>query len=525
MPKMHEILGTTSHSEAVGAAVLPLTHVTRALAGYSTEPTAVASPFTIDSVDITATVAGTIVGAGGYFCGISRDPLNAIMEYVLNPSTMGYAYTAVFSVAAIDPSVLPHVSCPPRIDSKLPLNGGANVPQPVNPVRYDDKYPADPLKLHPYHGSFFPRIAGSSLGAYQGTNLMRYTYLNVGEQVMLSTWAGGVALNITGALGVYVCKGTGMDALDPVLIAGATFGFFTPTVAGNYGFILELSVAAPTLTHCTMQLNAVIGSEPPSLIVHRPMPALQNRIAITGVRVNGCSLMVTPDSAEMAKGGRIMGVQYPVVAYSPEGLFTQLAGEPVPNAFSALEGSDTRDFEKGGYAFHMPMSANSYWMQTPVVYNSLASPAAVSGSASSREIGDYVSYINPPDGWLLYAVQTAPNVVGGAAADWPGGVFHVTYAWSVEYQTRDVWIRRELPPFQSQPLAHADIMAVLARAPQFHDNPFHWDTLKRWYNGAAKLGGAGLPLLVRYLNALGPEGQAIAAILRGLGFILPKEWK
>jgi hypothetical protein len=305
---------------------------------------------------------------------------------------------------------------------------------------------------------------------------------------------------------------------------------FTAPESGNYSFVVEFS-GALALNFAFLTMNLASGGASPwgipvppgptSHIGHRPIPGIENRTTMTHIRVNGASIMLTPDSAELAKGGRIVGCQVDS-AYIAESFVTNAQGGSATDTIINLSGSDTRDFKRGGYAFHKPYSPDSYEMQQPFRFNIVYNPQSINGTTQrSQALSDYVSYMEPPDGWVVYGVNTPPTVTGVGSA-WPGGIIHVTHAFSVEYKTNDVWLGQEAPPTGSHMIMYDETMSLVGNAAQFYDNPFHVRDLIKWYNSASPVASAALPAVLALLQKLGPQGILLSQALRIAQKVLPR---
>lgn len=511
-------LGLTGASSAALAAVLPFHHTTRFASGYTNCPTAKAAPWTIATVDFTGTPApGAELGGGCHFTAVSRDPLNAIIEYVGNPTGLPISYVASFPNANV-------VTNAPTISDRLYLSPAINVPHNVSPAIFKDNTIGNPNYMHPHGSTFYPRMPKSNA-------LFKFVYMTAGETMAFGFFDNASALiAMTGGLSVF--RYTGNTIVDAVTlsIAGATNVNHTAADSGNYAYAIEWSVLAATFSYLKMVLTsganvpfvAPVPAGPFSHLGHRPMPGIENRTTLTHIRVNGVAVMLTPDSAELAKGGRIVGCQVDS-AYTVESFVTNANGGSATDTVINLEGSDSRDFTKGGYAFHKPYSVDSYEMQQPFRFNISYNPQGVQGTtAVSLAVSDYTSYMEPPDGWVVYAVATPPSSTG-AGAPWPGGLIHVTHCFSIEYRTNDVWVGKELPPTGSNMIAYDEMMSLIGRAPQFHENPLHVKDLISWYNRVSPFASRMMPGIVGLLSRLGPNGAMLAAILRGIQTVAPSQ--
>jgi hypothetical protein len=252
-----------------------------------------------------------------------------------------------------------------------------------------------------------------------------------------------------------------------------------------------------------MSMNHVSGGGPAGVISHRPIPGILDQPNMTGIRVIGASVMVTPDCAELAKGGWAIGAQVSD-AYVPESFITNNSSGLATDTLANLHDSYGMDFSKGMYAWHRPLTTKSFEMQRPIRFNLDYSVQAPDGRPASLEaVSNYVSYMDPPDGWTFIAVNTPPAVLGGTPTSHPGGLLHTTFAWSVEYCTNNVWLNPvALTPNRGE---FDDLMEALVKAPQFEENNFHVQQLLAWLRGEMRhLGAEGN----MYIKTFGPHLQS-----------------
>jgi len=514
--RLEGTIGESAGKKMALANVLPHAHQARYTAGWSTTPTSVASPFVITTVDFSAAPATGLtypaeLGAGAFFAGVSRDPLCAIVEYVPNVGKLGLEYEAHFCSYDDLTSRTPVVRTTQRMDPAV------NTSHVLSINFWQDIQPGSTTHVHPHGPRMYARTSPKDA-------LFRFSYLTKGQTVNFNFQdESGVGLALTGHIGVVRANGDSMTEVPGEAIVSSTFVNVQCPESGFYAFVMAWSAAPgpPAIVQVGARMIDLPGAAAiGSYLGHRPIPGIEDRNLLAGIRVNGCSIMITPDSVELAKGGRITGAQTDT-GFEIESVVTNAAGQD-PNALlDNIPGSKGIDFSKGGYAFHKPRTQASFEKRIPFKHNGDYVPRAVFGNDSPQNtVSSYTSDLLVPDGWLAYAVTTPPNVVGATTTPYPGGIVHVTYSFSVEYWHYDIWIGTKLPALGTA--GFDDIMSLIATAPQFHENPLHVADLKRWYNGAMpvlrKLG----PGVKDLLTMLFPQAAPGLMMMETIGSMLPE---
>jgi hypothetical protein len=493
------------------ATVLPHLHTARYVAGWSNTATSVASPYVITTVDFTETPgASAELGGGCFFAAVSRDPLCAIMEYVPNPAALQMQYTAEFS------TYTDTVEQTPILDARMRMDVAVGILHPLPVVRWNDANNGDPTKIHPHGPTMYTRMNAQD-------SIHRYTYMTKGELVTIFFEdQNDAGIIMTGALGVLRSNGDSYTEIPGVAVVSQFLNYTAPE-SGYYTFYTLWTAPAPlgtTQVRVSLRLSANMVGAVHSHLGHRPLPGIEDRNVLSGIRVNGASLMITPDSAELAKGGRISGVQFDST-FLVESVVKNAGGGIPNNLVDNVTESVGMDFHRGGYAFHKPRTAQAYQKANPFRHNVDYVPRAVYGSSNPDDtISSYHCDMVSPDGWLAYAVTTPPAVAGGVGSvPFPGGIAHVTYSFSVEYWHYDVWIGKQVPPTGVE--RFNAVMEMISEAPQFHENALHFSDLKRWYNNVMPTVKAISPALLEAVSAIFPQYSAVFKAAAGLGSMMP----
>jgi hypothetical protein len=365
----------------------------------------------------------------------------------------------------------------------------------------NDENVGDPDYLHPHGSICFPKTV-------EGDLEWRSIWVEKDNYVEIQFWQGedtAAALPTTGKANGYRWDGSNFVYYNEWSFVGVTSLSIVIPDCGWYAFACYTGGG---VTYAGVKVTS--GSAGPTGVIgHRPIPGITDRTTLTEIRVNGASVMITPDASELSKGGLCVGAQLGN-AYQVEGFILNAAGGKATDTMLTLKGSTQMDFEKGMYGWHKSMTPASYAMQRPFRYNIDYSVQTPDGLMGRETVGSYVSYMVPPDGWVALAVTTPMNVTGGSPT-YPGGVMHTTWAWSVEYVSNDVWIGAKVPIMGA---GHYDqVMELLSRAPQFMTNEFHVRELISWLRSNLNLTGREVG---RFIKTFGPDMErALKAILGG----------
>jgi hypothetical protein len=507
-----ELEGGDPTQDIALATVLPHLHTARYVAGWSNTATSVASPYVITTVDFTETPgASAELGGGCFFAAISRDPLCAIIEYVPNPNALQMQYAAHFATYT-DPA-----EQTPVIDTHMRLDVAQGILHPLPVVRWDDSNTGDPTKVHPHGQTMYTRMNAQD-------SIHKYTYMTKGELITIYFEdQANAGIIMTAALGVLRSNGDSYTEIPGAAAVSQFINYVAPE-SGYYTFYTIWTAPPPpgtSLVQVTLRLSANMIGAVHSHLGHRPLPGIEDRNVLSGIRINGAALMITPDSAELAKGGRISGVQFDST-FLVESVVKNSGGGIPNNLVDNVTESVGMDFHKGGYAFHKPRTASAYQKAAPFRHNVDYIPRAVYGSSNPDDtVSSYHCDMISPDGWLAYAVTTPPAVAGGVGSvPFPGGIAHITYSFSVEYWHYDVWIGKQMPPTGVE--RFNAVMELISGAPQFHENALHLSDLKRWYNNVIPTVKDISPALLDMIAALFPQYAPVTSVIKRAGTLLPQ---
>lgn len=486
--------GNGAHVSAARAAILPLGHTTQFVAGWANTPTTTASPFTASSVDVSEqppTSVAALLEGGSYFCAVSRDPLNAIIEYVPNPTGKQWSYTgAMLSTEGVEAVTIHKAQKIGTTMTRLQM------------AVFEDDNVGSASHLHPHGGVFFPKTVRGDLE-------WRAIWAEKDNAVDVYFWTGldsATSQPTTGKVNAYRWDGSNFVYFTEYIFSASVVVNVAIPDSGWYAFA---ALTGGGVTYASVAISSgtsgAVGA-----IGHRPIPGITDRTTLTEIRVNGASVMITPDASELSKGGLCVGAQLGN-AYQIEGFILNAAGGKATDTMLTLKGSVQMDFEKGMYGWHKSMTPESYEMQRPFRYNIDYAVQTPDGLVGRQTVGSYVSYMTPPDGWVALAVSTPLNVTGGSPT-YPGGVMHTTWAWSVEYVSNDVWVGARTPAMGA---GHYDqVMELLSKAPQFMSNEFHVRELIAWLRSNFNMTGREVG---RFIRTFGPDMQrALKGILSGV---------
>jgi len=170
----HQLTTSSKSSKAALAAVLPLENTTRYQAGWSNTPTSVASPFIVETIDFSEPAhANAELASGGFFAALSRDPLNAYIEYVPNPTAKPFSYGAGFATTAIGDADKT-VTISPHLQLYNRASLGFLLDQKLNVATFSDQNIGSSAHLHPHGPIMFPRTPS-------GSTEFKFVYMTKGE--------------------------------------------------------------------------------------------------------------------------------------------------------------------------------------------------------------------------------------------------------------------------------------------------------------------------------------------------------
>lgn len=512
--KMVKGLGSSKPgNEMAKAVILPHNFNARYAAGWANTPTSVASPYVITTVDFSRAPASVPtypaeLAAGTFFAGVSRDPLCAILEYVPNPDNLPMSYIAKFTTVR---PFSQDVTLTPVVTDRLILPQALGVQHPLLIDHWLDDQIGESTHLHPHGARMYARVCNQD-------PIHKFSFMQRGQKVtFVFKDTAGALVSLTGGLGLMRCNGDTITEATAIPFAAANSVTMSAQETGYWGFYLQWEnvLSLPDLSLVVFgELHHDAGpTSVGSVIGHRPIPGIEDRTLLSGIRVNGVSIMITPDSVELAKGGRVTGAQLDT-SFVVESIVKNANGGPPNNLIDNIPGSVGVDYHKGAYAFHKPRTEASFEKVTPFKHNVDYVPRALYGVTSSAlTVCSTRSNINVPDGWLVYGVTTPSSVIGGVDTTYPGGYAHVTYSFSVEYWHYDIWIGTKLPPLGASQFNN--VMQLLSTCQQFHENKMHIADLKKWYNGAMptlKMFGPGIKaVLLRIAPELAPLIMAASA--------------
>lgn len=500
--KTRALLGSSAAANVARAITLPMTYAARLPTGWENVEVATANPLNVSLQDRSTPGAGTDFWApGGIMVGVSRDPLrhtcmtwsnatltpwNYISKFCADTSTVGNDY--IIGRQSI------YLAGPETIDLHPIVFTYSSGVQAYGPQQFtccEGGYTYVWLDAgagaaaSAVNFSLYTTPTGSTLITASTTGInARFDVIPLGEDVALGTnalftAASGQAHVDVYASGFYRFRVTFLDA------------FATPQTA--YGEILLYGVCS------TMQFL--------------PMPGIVARANdIQGLQVIGTAIMLSQDSATMASGGRVVGVQL------EEG---ELPTSYIPNDFTvslaaALERRnkfEEKQLASGMYAFHRPTKADCFSYSKPFAFNPAKASPNVTGDYASTQVVSYRSPLRPCGGWLMLAAQSAPAAAGGTVP-YPGALFRFTVTCSVCIDTLSTWYHCA-PAHQRVP--DEEIIALLEGVPQFTENPFHMRDILSWIRrnsgvlkGLAKSGMTGLA------GAFAPELLPVVSAVNAL---------
>lgn len=238
-------------------------------------------------------------------------------------------------------------------------------------------------------------------------------------------------------------------------------------------YSLRYSCTAPVID------VAVALSGNGSVYAHKAIPGLAaNMASASAIRMMGISLMYTNKASVDYLGGSIAGYQVPAsLEWQNYVSFDQV---------NELQGSDTRDARRGMYGFIKPVDETDFEFLKPDEF-------LVKLDQSGNVLDCYYPLMSHRPFLVMATDLTALQTAG-----------YWTFAFSIEYQTTDVWREIASP---SLPVNQGDLaLSALKQIDQFHENTTH---IKKVLDGVMKFVGKGMDLY----NSYGPPMAALARLL------------
>lgn len=508
LPKLRPIAGS-GHATAVARAVaLPLNYGARLPDTFAKIVTSTANPFEVWTVDFSqpvnpAAASSTPFSQGGFFAAMSRDPLNALIVSLFNPATDVYIYSTQYYSASggfdIFGALYPTIAIPPEptgvnveVGFTIACANWKTGPKSYGQVQFGKRAVAG----HAPDSLRFLWIDASVVNS----TYVDFLFSSDPQGAILLPASGGA---FQGTLTTYVYDGDSVLVDHVTNVLTTLSGWKTTLTLQSSAYYAFAYNGCPTVSYTIFATLNVIGTMPVTL-AHLPIAGFSDRRAdIEQVRVIGKSLMLSPNSAELAKGGVIAGLQLPSQEL-PTSLVPFSSSTNATTAVLARAGCDgnvrSLDFSQGMYAFHSPTALGDFDFRTPFAYGPRISPS----DASTRPTPtDFISWVKPAGGWVVMALQTAPPVLGNSG--FPGGLVRLTTASALEFQTSSLWYALRSPSLNT--LAVDELMSMLANVEQFSENPFHFSDISRWISRNANTLKKVSNIASHALGVLFPEGR------------------
>lgn len=436
---------------------------------YSEAPTAIASPFYLNSSDFSkgSPLAQPCVPNGTHVVAVFRDPLRAMVEHQTNPTGKTWMYQAYFVNSTS--TVQDHL----RVVQDKILDF-----QEISPLWWDDMHVGSSAYLHPHGNRLYT-------GHHDGS-----------KGVWVDAAAGAVAsMNFVASAGNFTIQtrrlvgAKWVASLNQETSTGSTLSL-TLSVSGYYSFAIQLSAVANIDLTCAMSCNS-------DVMAHKPMPSLMEKQSVLQtVRTNAASLMLSCEASHLNAAGKVVGCQIPA------GLEWQaIAFDDDPFSTVGLFGnSKTLILQNGIYGFLKPTSAEDFLMKEPFTIS------------NGNVIG--ATYNLLPEHDYLLVIATTPQTSDDI---FPGGATYTTACWSVEFRTNDVWFVSMPATIKSS--VYARDVEALRDVEQWHENPFHFSDIFNFLKGAGraalKYSPSVLSLLAGLPTPYKPQLTAAAGLAEG----------
>jgi len=331
-----------------------------------------------------------------------------------------------------------------------------------------------------------------------------------------SPWAGPEAGQDASIICYQYPTGAAGGTADPFLAGSSHVVIFIDS-PGFYTFeINNVNLAEiSTPLYLTMSIHGTS-----SVFRFDAIPGLVERAPdIQALLMLGSSIMLSPTSATLAKGGEIFGIQLPerqvwgsFFDVTTDNATTAPASASCTAQLTKLAGIKKLDFSTGMYSWHRPTSEECVGWLEPFVFTD--SQNVTSGALGNKpyEVVDMCGLLQPPGGWTVLAVDGAASILTSeTSAEYPSMTFLLTTNYSLNTATTSSWYHVEPPTVA---IDVRELPTLLQGLPNQVENPLHWSDITSWIsNNASKIVGAAKAVGGVIVGALAPEAlPAYAAV-------------
>jgi hypothetical protein len=475
------------NSNPVAASIaLPALHrPIRPCGPWDVTKTATAQLHDVQAISFTATPVDpkSMFEPGEYFAAVSRDPLHASVQMKVSPGTVRY-------------------NCSPYCTETVILDQNSDW---GSKHIYDVKSGVNKLELC---------IAQCNpiLGGAQAHGPVYYPFQQNGRSAVWlaatpnnpmimefrSLAAAGSTLpwGSTWNFRTFKWTGAGWDTFDSVKNIGSSdTDFLFASVLyenGYYSFELESTYDGPLNGAWNGRLLFYGAADTLGFL---PLPHLADHYTtITDILVNGASIMLSPNSAELSAAGTLVGSASSGVEDFDDLIKYDLVTDR-PNA-------SVFPYKKGIYGFAKPSSDEEMKPVSPFLRID-----ADSGIVTNTPIMGH--------GWtnVVASVPLTGNIPNTA----PSGTMYLTLNFGVVYGTTNQWHQQLIPKYGYE--EYTRLLRVVRTLDQWHENPMHVRDITRFLKGTGIRALKLAPSLLRLLATFAPgpyrpllEGMEMAAV-------------
>jgi len=407
---------------------------------YDKLASSVSAPKFITQVDVSA---GSVDPAppipnGMSFACLTRDPLHALIVSQLNPGSLTFQYNASFinSVDGLSTSVV------------SPLSANQTITLPIEPSVFYDQNGTSPSYFHPHGSTYYP-------GDLRGRRAFHLTATSAHVTQIVFAGSAPSGTGFTWMLLKY-----DNDVWN--VVSNTTANFSVPpsfTVSSSGFYALEVT-ATTTGTAGNLTIFAYFIGTCDCIGIY-PIPFLEAMApSVEAIRINGASLMFSPTCPIMTEAGTFVGVELPP-SFRWDVASQMLNFSNNSLGLDSMAGAQTFRYEKGIFAFSKPTTRHDEEFDTPFV--------TVSSTVCSRV---HDSQMLPKSSCLFFAMRANSSYQMSTLTNWPSAQFLLSAFWAVEFVSVSPWFEKKISDIDENMTRLA--LEIMARTPQFHENPLHW---------------------------------------------------